>query len=67
MIFPPTLFVRSTKMVDLIWGAAAVRVAPQPIPPAPNMTSNAVFAQEQALIEVRGVTAAALLRFAVGY
>ena len=39
------------KMVDLIWRAAPVHVEPRPLPPTANMTSNAWFAQENALIE----------------
>ena len=39
------------KMVDLIWRAAPVHVEPRPLPPTANMTSNAWFAQENALVE----------------
>lgn len=41
----------TTKMVDLITAAAAVRVQPVPLPPSVNMTSNAYFSQSEAAIE----------------
>jgi peptidoglycan hydrolase-like protein with peptidoglycan-binding domain len=39
------------KMVNLIWQAAPVKIAPQPIPPSAQMESNAYFTEEQAKIE----------------
>ena len=39
------------KMVNLIWSAATEKVAPQPLPPTAQMTSNAWFSEEQAKIE----------------
>ena len=47
----------TTLMVDLIWAAARVQVAPQPLAPGPNMTGNAYFLHEQALIEAELVAA----------
>ena len=41
----------TAKMVDQIWRAAPVHVEPQPLPPTANMTSNAWFSEENALIE----------------
>lgn len=41
----------TTKMVDLLWAAAPVHVAPKPLPPSSNMTSNAYFGHENNLIE----------------
>ncbi len=43
--------VPTTLMVDAIWRAATTKIAPQPLPPGPNMTSNAYFVKENALIE----------------
>jgi peptidoglycan hydrolase-like protein with peptidoglycan-binding domain len=39
------------KMVDTIWHAAAIKIAPQPLPAGPQMTSNAYFLEEQEKIE----------------
>jgi hypothetical protein len=43
--------VPTRKMVDLIWHAAAVKIAPQPIPPSASMQSNAYVLSEQQKIE----------------
>jgi hypothetical protein len=39
------------KMVDATWRAATVRLAPQPLPPGPQMMSNDYFARHQAKVE----------------
>jgi hypothetical protein len=43
--------VPTRKMVDLIWKAAAIKIAPAPIPPSAQMESNAYFTEEQDKIE----------------
>ncbi|MEZ6014088.1 MAG: hypothetical protein R3F49_03165 [Planctomycetota bacterium] len=39
------------RLVDLIYAAADVKVAPEPIPPSPEMTSVAWFARHDALVD----------------
>jgi hypothetical protein len=39
------------KIVDAIWTAAELRLAPEPMSPGPEMTSIPVFAQHQGLVE----------------
>ncbi len=41
------------KMVDLIYKAAEVKLAPSPLPPSPAMTTIAVFAQNNALVRAQ--------------
>ena len=41
------------KMVDLIYKAAEVKLAPSPLPPSPAMTSIAVFGQHNALVRTQ--------------
>ncbi len=43
----------TTKMVDLIWREAALKLVPRPLPPSSAMTSNAYFAKENALIQAQ--------------
>ncbi|RMF09689.1 MAG: hypothetical protein D6762_03065 [Candidatus Neomarinimicrobiota bacterium] len=38
------------KIVDRIWEAAAVKLAPYPIPPSPDMTTVPVFARHNTLV-----------------
>ncbi len=40
----------TTKMVDDIYAAAEVKLAPQPIPPSPEMTTVPVFAQHNTMV-----------------
>ena len=41
----------TSKMVDAIYRGADQRLTPQPIPPSPQMMSNGVFAQHEALVD----------------
>jgi hypothetical protein len=52
------------KLVDAIWGAAEVRLAPSPIPPSDEMTTVAVFADHNAT--VRGQRAEHLAEHPLG-
>lgn len=45
--------VPTTKMVDAIWAAAAIKLDPQPISPSDTMCSNAYVVQENTLIETQ--------------
>jgi len=47
------------RMVDLIYRAAALRLAPQPMPPGPQMTSTAYFIRHNATIEAQRQSAGA--------
>lgn len=41
------------RMVDLIYRAAALQLAPQPMPPGPQMTSTAYFVRHNATVEAQ--------------
>jgi len=41
------------RMVDSIYAQATLRLSPQPMPPLPEMTSNAYFVRHQELIEAQ--------------
>ena len=51
-------------MVDLIYKAAEVELAPSPLPPSPAMTSIAVFGQHNALVRTQRQAQAANVRWA---
>jgi len=41
------------RMVDMIYRAAALQLAPQPMPPGPQMTSTAYFVRHNATVEAQ--------------
>lgn len=41
------------RMVDMIYRAATLRLAPQPMPPGPQMTSTAYFVRHNATVEAQ--------------
>lgn len=43
----------TATLVDSIWQQAPLRLAPRPIPPSPQMTSNAVFLEHQQLVQAQ--------------
>jgi len=48
------------RMVDLIYRAAALRLAPRPMEPGPQMTSTAYFTRHNATVEAQRVSAGAV-------
>lgn len=41
----------TARIVDSVWAQATVQLEPRPIPPSPQMTSNAVFLEHQMLVQ----------------
>ena len=54
------------KMVDQIYAAAPCKLAPSPIPPSPEMTTVAVFAQHDSIVGVQRASHPAPLGTLVG-